>query len=119
MAKVGRPTDYDPESMIPRMLDLSREGAGRMEVCAELDICPNTMLTWERIHPEFLKATTRARALSQAWWEAQGRKGIWSREFNAPAYSLQVRNRFPADWRDKHDVEHSGELPVIVVKREE
>jgi hypothetical protein len=108
MAKPGRPTKYDPDTMIPRMLELAAEGAGRLEICAELGITRDTMLTWEAEHPKFFDATTQARDLSQAWWEAQGRKGVWSREFNAPAYSLQVRNRFPRDWRDKHDHELSG-----------
>jgi hypothetical protein len=108
MAKPGRPTKYDPGTMIPRMLELAAEGAGRLEICAELDVDLATYLKYEQQYPEFFKATTRARELSQAWWEAQGRKGVWSREFNAPAYSLQVRNRFPRDWRDKHDHELSG-----------
>jgi hypothetical protein len=116
MAKRGRPTKYDPDTMIPRMMELAREGAGRLEVCAEIDVDLVTFLKWEREHPEFLNATTRARELSQAWWEKQGRRGIWSREFNAPAYSLQVRNRFPKDWRDKHEItgDNGGPLRFVI-----
>lgn len=105
--KGGRPTKYRAE-MCEQVVELAKQGAGRLETCVELDIWPDTMLRWEAEHPEFLEATTRARKISQGWWEKQGRLGIWSREFNAPAYSLQVRNRFPADWRDKHDLEHAG-----------
>ena len=105
--------------MLPRIIEMGRIGCSKAEICADIDICFQTWQNWREAHPEFLETTTRAENLSQAWWESQGRQGIWSREFNAPAYSLQVRNRFPADWRDKHDVQHSGELPVIVVKREE
>ena len=36
--------------------------------------------------------------------------GIWSRDFNAPAYRLQMLNRFPDDWHDKQDVEVAGLL---------
>lgn len=105
--KVGRPTDYDPE-MCERVVALGREGASRAEVCYELGICFKTFRNWEEAHPEFLQATTQARQLSQGWWEKQGRKGIWSREFNSSAYSLQVRNRFPDDWRDRKARELSG-----------
>ena len=114
--KIGRPTDYDP-AMCEKVIALAMEGAGRLETCLELGIVPQTMLNWERDHPAFLEATTHARALSQGWWEAQGRKGIWSRDFNAPAYSLQVRNRFPADWRERHDIAVT-EMPPIRLMRE-
>jgi hypothetical protein len=107
--KVGRPTDYDP-AICERVVELGREGVGRLELAAELDIAWATMLTWEREHPEFLTATTRARELSAGWWEQQGRLGINNRNFNAQAYSLQVRNRFPAQWRDKQEHEHTGSV---------
>jgi transposase len=105
--KPGRPTKYRPE-YCERVVELAEGGLGRLEISSELRIWPDTLLEWERQHPEFLQATTRARAISQAWWEAQGRLGIWSKDFNAAAYSLQVRNRFPRDWRDKQDHEVTG-----------
>lgn len=103
----GRPTDYRAEAC-ETVLALGREGASRAEWCAELDISFNTLYNWEEQYPEFLRATTRARQLAQAWWEKQGRRGIWSREFNASAYRLQVMNRFPDDWRDKQSHEVTG-----------
>lgn len=87
---------------------MGREGASRAEWCAELDISFQTLRNWEETYPEFLESATRARQLSQAWWEKQGRFGIWNPKFNASAYSLQVRNRFPSDWTDKQSHEHSG-----------
>ena len=53
---------------------------------------------------------TRAREFSLAWWEAQGLAGIWSKDFNAHAYRLQMMNRFPDDWRDRQELEVSGML---------
>lgn len=103
----GRPTDYSA-SACDTVIHLGAEGASRAEWAAELDIAIQTLANWETAHPEFLAATTRARNLAQAWWEKQGRKGIWSRDFNAAAYRLQVMNRFPDDWRDKQSHEHSG-----------
>ena len=111
--KIGRPTKYDP-AMCNVVVQCGAEGMGRYEMAAEIGATLETVLQWEKEHPEFSDATTRARQLSQGWWEAQGRQGIWSRDFNAPAYSLQVRNRFPADWRDKHELTGSDGGPMRI-----
>ena len=104
---VGAPTKYNLGA-IDTVLRLGAEGASRAEWAAELGIAWQTLFNWEEKHPEFLDATTRARELAQAWWEKQGRVGIWEPKFNANAYRLQVMNRFPADWRDKREHEVSG-----------
>ena len=51
---------------------------------------------------------TRAREFSLGWSEGQANAGIWSRDFNANAYRLQMMNRFPNDWRDRQEVEVGG-----------
>lgn len=104
----GRPTKYDPAKMVPVIMKLARVGASRVEIAAELGVVKQTLYNWEDEHPDFVEVMKEARDVSQAWWEKQGRKGIWSRDFNAPAYSLQIRNRFPDDWRDRKDHELSG-----------
>ena len=117
MGKVGRPTKYDPEAMLPRILEMAKDGCSKAEICADIDITFQTWQNWRDQHPEFLETTTRAEELSLAWWEAQGKKGIWSRDFNASAYSLQVRNRFPKDWSDKQerDVRFPDGIPAARV----
>ena len=106
-ARAGRPTKYKKE-FCALVIELGKEGVSRAGWAAQIDIAIATLYNWEEQQPEFLVATTRARDLSLAWWNKQGRKGIWSREFNAPAYRLQVMNRFSKDWRDKQEHEHSG-----------
>jgi len=117
-AKVGRPTKYDP-AYCEKVVELGRKGCGLAEIAYELDVTRQTLQNWQVEHPQFLGAITHARELSEGWWASQGRAGIWSREFNANAYRLQVMNRFPSEWRDKREIEHGGELPVLVVKRED
>lgn len=97
---VGRPTDYDP-SFCDRVVDLGREGYSKAMIAAELGVVRQTLDNWASRHPEFVDAITRAREFSLAWWERQGHKGIWSRDFNANAYRLQMLNRFPDDWRER------------------
>lgn len=106
----GRPTKYDP-AFCERVVELGKEGYSKASIAAELGVVRATLDDWAAEHPEFSDAITRAREFSQGWWETQGREGIWAgSQFNANAYRLQVMNRFPDDWRDKHDVNLSGSV---------
>lgn len=102
----GRPSAYDP-AYCERVIELAKEGCGKAEIALELGVTRQTLDNWAAAHPEFLDAITCAREASAGWWEAQGRHGITNRDFNANAYRLQVMNRFPADWRDKQEHEHT------------
>ncbi len=101
---VGRPTDYDP-SFCDRVVDLGGKGYSKAMTAAELGVVRQTLDNWASQHPDFLDAMTRAREFALAWWERQGHKGIWSRDFNANAYRLQIVNRFPDDWREPTEVQ--------------
>jgi predicted transcriptional regulator len=98
----GRPSEYDP-SYCDKVIELGSAGAGKAEIAAEIGVTRNTIDNWAAAHPEFLIAITHAKELSAGWWEKQGRLGIHAKDFNANAYSLQVRNRFPDDWRDRSE----------------
>lgn len=85
----------------------------------KLNTFVDVMRGWLVNFPEFNAAMSRARALAQSWWEEQGRIGLYdttegegkdrvTKRINANLYSLQVRNRFPQDWKDKQDLEVSG-----------
>ncbi len=105
----GRPTSYRPE-FCERVIELGKEGYGKAEIAAELDVERKTLDNWSNEFPEFLLAMSRARELSLAWWERSGRENICNRDFNANAYRLQVCNRFPDDWRDQQRLELSGNV---------
>lgn len=112
----GRPTKYDP-SMCARVVELGHEGASKAEISAELGISRDTFNQWEKDHPEFSDASKASTAAAQAWWERRGRIATFGgyEGFNATAFIFTMKNRFPADWRDKQEVEHSG-LTVNVVR---
>ncbi|MGD0252390.1 MAG: hypothetical protein ABSC01_06795 [Verrucomicrobiota bacterium] len=105
----GRPTLYKPE-YCERVIELGRQGQSLHQMSADLDVSFVTLTAWRDKYPEFQAAITRARELSQAWWEDLGQKGCTDRDFNAQAYRLQMINRFPDSWRDKTDLAHSGLL---------
>lgn len=76
-----------------------------------------TLHNWAGEHPEFLDAITRARDLSQAWFENKGQEGLEKPGFNASLWAKQVSCRFRDDYTDKQQTEHSGTLVSVIERR--
>ena len=104
---MGRPSDYDP-SYCERVIELGKEGASVIEMAHEIGVVKQTLYDWEKAHPEFLDAMTRAREASQVWWEATGRKNMLTSGFNASVWSRSMAARFPRDWREVKGTELTG-----------
>lgn len=111
----GRPTKYMIE-WCNIVVDMMTEGASRAEVCAalpdkntgKLGICWDTFDDAIKKHPEFSGAVKKGLQLGQAWWEKKGRTNLENSKFNYTGWFMQVKNRFPKDWRDKQEYEHYG-----------
>lgn len=115
----GRPSDYDP-ALCEKVIELGRDGMSVVEMAAEIGVARATLETnWPAAHPEFLEAFTRAKLLSQAWWERQGRQNLATPGFQASLYGRSMAARFPADWREVKGTELSapGGGPVETVTR--
>jgi transposase-like protein len=73
----GRPPIYDanfhPDEIIRLMKE---EGLTDVEVACRWDIVVETLWEWRQSHPEFSKASTRARQYRKAWWMEKGRQGL-------------------------------------------
>jgi hypothetical protein len=102
-APVGRPSKYDP-LMCKEVIAWGKEGKSRVYMCAMLGIDPQTMINWERAHPEFFDALGKALRLSQTWWEDIGQKGMQGKSIDASIWSRSMAARFPNDWREKTHV---------------
>lgn len=113
---MARPTKYDP-AMCETVIDLMREGASRVEVCAELDICYHTWQAWQEEHEEFSQSVKRGVELCQAWWEREGRIALRDKEFSYTGWYMNMKNRF--GWRDKHEIENTGITTVVSVSAED
>ncbi len=100
----GRPSTYDP-AYCDRVMELADAGVGKREMAATLGCAWSTFQRWQDEHPEFQAAVKDAVHLSQAWWEKQGRVATFGGidGFNATCFIFNMKNRFPGDWRDKHD----------------
>lgn len=105
----GRPSKYDP-AMCETVIQCGREGMGKAEMAAELDIAYSNFDRWQHEHPEFQDSVKEAVRQSQAWWEKMGRVSTFGGVdgFNATSYIFQMKNRFRADWNDTVKSEHSG-----------
>ena len=98
--KVGRPPDYRPE-FCERIVELGRLGYSQARMAADLDVAKSTITEWAKQHPEFSNALTRARTLSQAWWETQAQLGLENRDFNAGIWDKSVKSMFREDYTDR------------------
>lgn len=111
MGMKGRPTKYKA-SMCDTVVELMREGGSKAEVCAALDISPETMNQWcktdgDYFNQEFSEAIKRGEQLSQGWWERKAREaavGI-NTDANATMMIFNLKNRFPDAWRDKKELQ--------------
>lgn len=106
-APIGRPTDYRIE-YCEQVVELGRQGKGHAQIAAALNQARQTLYDWADAHPEFLDAMTRAKDLSQAWFEDMGQTGLMMPGFNASLWAKQVTCRFRADYADVVKQELSG-----------
>lgn len=98
---VGRPTDYRPDWMLAKVVDLMSEGASKTEVAAELGVTKETLYQWINKYPEFSDAIKKGEGLCEAWWEKQGRKSMHDQKFNASLWYMNMKNRFK--WSDRQE----------------
>jgi hypothetical protein len=112
----GRPTKYH-EGMAEEVSNMGHEGESLCEMAQALGIHWDTFCQWRKEKPAFSDAVKQARRNSQVWWERQGRLATFggTEGFNATSYIFNMKNRFPDEWRDKHEVEHAGGLTVNVI----
>lgn len=113
----GAPSKYDP-AYCERVIELGRQGKSKVYMAGTLGVCSVTIDNWLKEHQEFFYAFSRAMTLSQIWWEDKGQGGIEKApsEFQGSLWSRSMAARFPDDWREKQDVNHSGGVTVQIVR---
>lgn len=117
-APVGRPSKYTPD-MLPKIIELMKEGASLVEVAVELDIDQDTLQDWKnpespRYNEAFSVTIKKGLAHSKAWWERKGRKNLENRDFRDALWYMNMKNRF--GWRDKHEeVDKPPANPIVFV----
>ncbi|WP_386681854.1 hypothetical protein [Loktanella sp. R86503] len=87
------------------------------EAISLLGISRDTFYRWQKEYPEFSDAVKGVKHRSQAWWEQQGRIATFGGTdgFNATSYIFNMKNRFPDEWKDRHELAHSGGVTISVI----
>jgi len=83
------------------MLTLAKEGASIVELANELNISRDTFYEIGKREPIFSDTVKRCKALSEAWWERQGRTQLQNKDFSYTGWYMNMKNRF--GWRDKSE----------------
>ena len=135
----GRPSKYKPE-FAAQAAKLCSLGATDAQMADFFEVSVSTINLWKTEHPEFSesirvpKAQADERVEQSLYRRAMGYEHdevdikvvageivtTPIRKFYPPdttAAIFWLKNRRPAEWRDKQEVEHSGELKVSKVTR--
>lgn len=115
---IGRPSDYDP-AYCAMVEEWGKLGKSKAWMAAEIGISKQTLYDWEKAHPEFLDATTRAVTFSQQWWEDAGQSGMAADKFNSAVWVKNMAARFREEWTERQEVTGANGsalmMPVINV----
>lgn len=84
-----------------RLIKEYEEGASDVEIAKELRITINRFYELIQENPAFAEFVDRGRTLSRAWWESQGRRNLFNKDFVVPLWNFNMKNRF--GWADKVD----------------
>lgn len=109
----GRPSKYDP-AFCEDVIEVGKGGGTLAEMADAIDIDRSTLNEWVAKHDEFSRAVKSGLDRAQAWWEKNGRIATFGGKegFNATSFIFNMKNRFPDDWKDQKQLEHSGGLTL-------
>ena len=136
----GRPTLFRPE-YIEQARKLAELGATDREAAEFFEVAESTLHLWKHTQPGFSESLKVGKEVADARVEQSlyrralgyshdavkimGFEGIYTPvEFvehyppDTTAAIFWLKNRKPAEWRDKQDVEHSGHVTVTKTVRE-
>ena len=131
MAKVGRPSPYDPKLHPKLGFWLAHAGLTNEQMAEEIGIHVDTLYEWRKAHPEFSESLKGGKATPDDEVEAallRRAKGFKYLEGSKEKVALPdttacifwLKNRRPTDWRDKrhHDVTQEMRGPIMMVVTE-
>lgn len=111
----GRPTDYTPE-LGEEILSKMSEGLSLAAAAGELGVHRQRVYEWKERHPEFADTVNLAMVKRQAFLERRLYEADQGPVVTSTIFAL--KNAGALDWREKQEIEHSGDVQVTTIKRE-
>lgn len=111
----GRPTLYKKE-YCEKLIKHMAKGFSFESFAGLMRVSKQTIYEWLDKHKEFSDAKKEAMELNRLFWEQKGVQGLYSearKPFNSTVWLFNMKNRFPREWRDKHEVEQSGNVGIV------
>ena len=108
MAERGRPTEYKT-AYCNEVINLMASGLSLTAAMADLGFHRQTAYDWIEAHEDFSYAVKVGQAKRQAFLERR----LLKDEMAGPQVTSTIfalKNTGTGDWRDKQEVEHSGEI---------
>ena len=105
----GRPTDFKP-AIGEEILQLMASGLSLAASAAELGFHRQRVYEWMERHPEFADTVKLAQGKRQLFLERRLLSANEGPVVTSTIFAL--KNAGPEDWRDKREVEHTGEMTV-------
>lgn len=98
--KRGQPTKYKPE-YCEMLIDHMEAGYSFPSFSAVINVNPDSLYEWAKVHPEFSDAKKRGYMKSLMVYERMGKLGINGKikNFNVTAWIFSMKNKF--GWRDR------------------
>jgi transposase len=113
----GRPSKYDL-IINKTSLQLIRywviKGCTEQEIANKLEIHIDTLIEWKKVKKEFSEALKAERGSADDMVEGSLFKKALAGDTTACIFWL--KNRRVKEWRDKQDIEHSGDININIVK---
>lgn len=134
----GRPSKYY-SNVEPKLLLVerwARNGLTEEQICDNLDVSVSSWQEYKKEFPELLTALKNGKEVIDTMVENALLKAAMGYEYeeeqmsgpnigtvkkyaqpNTTALIFWLKNRQPKDWRDKQELEHSGELNFVINRK--
>jgi hypothetical protein len=116
MGERGRPTKYKP-AYCDEVIAAGQEGLSLTAFAGIIGVCRDTISEWMGVHQDFSVACKKHAAKRVEYLERTLLSSDVGPRVTARIFAL--KNAAPAEWKDKHEVEHSGGVTVTSGQHDE
>ena len=110
----GRPSIYE-EQVKDKLIIVegwARDGLTNEQIATNIGINVKTLYEWQKKYKEFSNALKRGKEIVDR--EVENALFREAKRGNVTAIIFWLKNRKPAQWRDKQEIQHSGDMEINV-----